>query len=155
MAPPLLKCQKSALLNKSSESDSVPLSQALLQPKSSGDKNAPKPKPSANQIVPQHQKAAFEAAQRLMEAIVFTKTPWPILSGDKHLMVDEAWKLAIEAQDRLRAVAGAPASTPSVCQLPQGPSCKIDTQIQEAVLFVFSLMLLYQIYNIDYAANYT
>jgi len=41
-------------------------------------------------------------------------------------MVNEAWKLAIEAQDRLRALAGAPVGTPSVCQLPGGPSLKID-----------------------------
>jgi len=48
-------------------------------------------------------------------------------------MVDEAWKLAIEAQDRQRALAGAPVGTPSVCELPGGPSLKIDQQTREAV----------------------
>jgi len=47
-------------------------------------------------------------------------------------MVVEAWKLAIEAQDRQRALAGAPVGTPSVCQLPSGPSFKIDPQTREA-----------------------
>jgi hypothetical protein len=90
-----------------------------------------------------------------MEAIVFTKTPWPILSDDKYSMVEEAWKLAIEAQDRQRALAGAPPGTPSVCQLPSGPSLKIDPQTREAVSFGFCLMLFYQIYDIDYGPNYT
>jgi len=84
-----------------------------------------------------------------MEAIVFTKTPWPILSDDKYWMVEEAWKRAIEAQDRQRAFAGAPAGTPSVCQLPGGPSLKIDPQTREAVSLGICLMLPYQIYNID------
>jgi hypothetical protein len=48
-------------------------------------------------------------------------------------MVDKASQLAIEAQDRQRALAGAPVSTPSVCQLPSGPSHKIDPQTREAV----------------------
>jgi len=41
--------------------------------------------------------ATIELAKRFMEAIVFRKTPWPILSDDKHSMVEETWKLAIEA----------------------------------------------------------
>jgi hypothetical protein len=48
-------------------------------------------------------------------------------------MVDEAWQLVIEAQDRQRALAGAPVGAPSVCQLPSGPSFKIDPQTREAV----------------------
>ena len=155
MPPPLLKRQKSALLNKSSESDRAPSALALLQPESSGDQNAPQPKASADQNVPQHQKATFEVAKRFMEAIVFTKTPWPILSYDKYSIVEEAWKLAIEAQDRQRALAGAPAGTPSVCQLPSGPSLKIDPQTREAVSLGFCSMLLHQIYDIDYSPNYT
>jgi hypothetical protein len=118
IAPPLLKRQKS-VINISRESDVV---QALPLPKASGDHN-----------VPQHQKATFEVAKRFMEAIVFTKTPWPIISDEKYSMVDEAWKLAIEAQDRQRALAGAPVGAPSVCQLPGGPSLKIDPQTREAV----------------------
>jgi hypothetical protein len=54
MAAPLFKCQKSALLNISSESDCAPTAQALPQPKSSGDQNALQPKASADQKDPQH-----------------------------------------------------------------------------------------------------
>jgi len=61
-----------------------------------------------------------------IEAIVFTKIPWPILSNNKYSMVEEAWKLAIEALDCQQELAGAPVGTPSVCQLPGGPSLKID-----------------------------
>jgi len=43
-------------------------------------------------------------------------------------MVEAAWKLAIEAQNRQRALAGALEGTPSVCQLPGGLSLKIDPQ---------------------------
>ena len=43
-------------------------------------------------------------------------------------MVEEAWKLAIEAQDRQQALAGAPVGMPSVCQLPGSPFLKIDLQ---------------------------
>jgi len=148
MAPPLLKRQKSSLLNKLSESDRAPSAWALVLPtKSSGDQNIPQPKASSDQNVPQHQKATFELAKRFMEAIVFTKTPWLILSDDKYSMVEEAWKLAIEAQDRQRALAGASEGPPSVCQLPGGPSLKIDPQTREAVSLEFCLMLLYQTYR--------
>jgi hypothetical protein len=82
-----------------------------------------------------------------MEAIEFTKTPSPILSDAKYSMVEEAWKQAIEAQDRQRALAGAPVGTPSLCQLPGGPSLKIDPQRREAVSLEFCLMLLYQTYG--------
>jgi len=68
-----------------------------------------------------------------MEAMIFAKTPWQIISDQKYSLVDEAWKLAIEAQDHQRALAGAPVGTLSVCQLPSGPSLKIDTQTKEAV----------------------
>jgi len=60
--------------------------------------------------------------------MVFTMTPWSILSDDKYSMVEEAWKLLIEAQDCQQALAGAPVGTPSVCQFPGGPSLKIDLQ---------------------------
>jgi hypothetical protein len=68
--------------------------------------------------------ATFEVVKRFMKAIVFTKTPWPILSDDKYTMVEEAWELVIEAQDRQWALVEAPVGTPSVCQLPGGPSLK-------------------------------
>jgi len=130
MAPPLLKRQKSTI-NISRESDIV---QALPIPKGGGDHNMPQQKPGGgDHNVPQHQKATFEVAKLFMEAIVFTKTPWPIISDEKCSMVDEAWQLAIEAQDRQRALAGAPVGAPSVCRLPGGPSLKIDPQTREVV----------------------
>jgi len=128
MAPPLLKRQKSPLLNKLSESDHAPSTQALPLCMSSGDQNVPQPKASADQNVPQHEKATFVLVKRFMDAIVFTMTPWPIISDDKYSMVGEAGKPAIEAQDHRRALAGAPVGMPSVCQLPGGASLKIDPQ---------------------------
>jgi len=73
-----------------------------------------------------HHKASFEVAKWFVEAIVFTMTPWPIISDEKYSMVDEAWQLAIEAQDCQQALAGAPVGAPSVWQLRGGPSLKID-----------------------------
>jgi len=93
--------------------------------------------------------------KRFMEAIVFTQTPWPIISDDNYSMDEEASKLAIEGQDWQQALAGAPADTPLVCQLPSSPSLKINLQTQEAVSFGFGLMLSYQIYDINYTPNYT
>jgi len=131
MAPPLLKRQKSTI-NILRESEIVP-AQVLPLPKAGGDHSVPQPKAGGDHNVPQLQKATFEVAKRFMEAIVFTKTPWPIISNEKCTMVDEAWQLAIEAQDRQRALAGASVGAPSVCQLPGGPSLKIDLQTREAV----------------------
>jgi len=105
MAPPLLNREKSTI-NISCESDII---QALPLPKAGGDHNMPQQKPGGgDHNIPQHQKATFEVATRFMQAIVFTKTLWPIISDEKYSMVDEAWQLAIEAQDRQRALAGAP-----------------------------------------------
>jgi hypothetical protein len=131
IAPPLLKRQKSTI-NILRESDVVP-TQALPLLKTGGDQNVPQPKAGGDHNVPPHQKATFQVAKRFMEAIVFTKTPWPIISDEKYSMVDEAWTLAIEAQDRQCALAGAPVGTPSVYQLPGGPSLKIDPQTRAAV----------------------
>jgi hypothetical protein len=50
-----------------------------------------------------------------MEAIVFTMTPCAIISNEKYSMVDEAWRLAIDAQDHQRALAGAPVGAAYVC----------------------------------------
>jgi hypothetical protein len=82
-----------------------------------------------------------------MEAIVYTIMPWAILSDDKYLIVEEGWKPAIEAQDRQRALAGAPVGTPNVCQLPGGLSLKTDPETGEAFSLEFCLMLLYQTYR--------
>jgi hypothetical protein len=127
--PPLLKRQKS-VINISRESDIV---QALPLPKAGGDENVPQPKAGGDHNVPQHQKATFEVAKRFMEAIVCTKTPWPMISDETYSMVDEAWKLAIATQDRQRALAGAPVGTPSVGQWPGGPSLEINAQTRETV----------------------
>jgi len=62
-------------------------------------------------------------------------------------MVEQAWKQAIEVQDRQQALKGAPVGTPSVCQLPGGPFLKIDPQTREAVALELCLMLLYQTYG--------
>jgi hypothetical protein len=130
MAPPLLKRQKSTI-NILRKSDIV---QVLPLPKAGGDHIMPQRTPSGgDHDIPQYQKATFEVAKRFMEAIVFTKIPWPIISDEKYSMVDEAWQLAIEAQDRQWALAGAPVGAPSVCQLPGGPSHRIDPQTREAV----------------------
>jgi len=88
----------------------------------------------------------FELAKQFIEAIVFTKTPWPIISNEKYLMVDEAWQLAIEAHNRQQPLAGAPVGTLSICQLPSGPSLKIDQQTRVDVsvysVFCFSIGLM-------------
>jgi hypothetical protein len=80
---------------------------------SSGDQNVAQPKASADQNVPQHQKATFEVVKRFMEAIVFTKIHWPISYDDKYSMVEDAWKLTNEAEDLQQALAGAPVGMPS------------------------------------------
>jgi len=130
MAQPLFKSQKSTI-NISCESDIV---QALPLPKAGADQNIPQQKPGgADHNIPQCQKATFEVAKPFMDAIVFTKTPWPIISDENYWMVNVAWKLAIEAEDRQRALAGAPGGAPSICQLPGGPSLKIDPHSREAV----------------------
>jgi hypothetical protein len=96
MALPLIKRQNSSLPNKLSNSDRAPSSRALvLTNKSSGDQNIPQCKASRDQNVPQHQKDTFEVAKQFMVAMVFTKTPGPIVSYDSNSMVAEAWKLLI------------------------------------------------------------
>ena len=62
-------------------------------------------------------------------------------------MVEKASKLVIEAQDWHRELAGAPVDTPSLCQLPGGPSLEIDPQTREAVSLKLCSMLLYQTYR--------
>jgi hypothetical protein len=68
-----------------------------------------------------------------MEAIIFTKTPWPIISDEKYSMVDEAWQLSIDAHNCQQALSGAPVGAPSVYQLPSGLSHKINPQARQAV----------------------
>jgi hypothetical protein len=89
------------------------------------------------------------------EAILFIKCPQPISFNDKCLMVEQPYKLDIEAQDHLRALAGAPVGMPSLCQLPSGPSLKIDLQTHKAVGLGICLMLLNQISDISYTPKHT
>jgi len=51
MAPPPLKREMSAILNKSTKSDRALSAQALPQSKCSGDENAPQPTANADQNV--------------------------------------------------------------------------------------------------------
>jgi hypothetical protein len=99
MAPPMLKCQESICLNKLSQSDCSPSTQVLLLYKSSGDVNVPQPKASTDQNILEYQPATFGKAKRVILAILFTNVPWPILFNDKYSMIEDTWKLAIEAQD--------------------------------------------------------
>jgi len=155
MALLLLKCQKSTFLNKSSESDRAPSAQLLPQPKTTGHKNDQQPKASVEEIVPRQRKATFDVAKRFMEAIVFMKTPWPILPDDKYSMVEAALNFVIDVLDRQQSLAGAPAGTTSLCQLPSSPSHKIDPQTWDAVSLGLCLMLFSWIYDIDSAPNRT
>jgi hypothetical protein len=93
IAPPVLKHLTSTIVI-SHESDVV---QALPLSKASGDKNVPQPKAGTDHNIPQNQMAPFEVAQQFMEAIRFTKTHWPIIVDEINVIIDEAWKLAIES----------------------------------------------------------
>jgi hypothetical protein len=65
--------------------------------------------------------------------------PWPIISSRKYSMIDEDWKLAVEAQNHQQALAGVSVHTPSLCQLPSSPSPIVDPQSRQAVsVIVFS-----------------
>jgi hypothetical protein len=127
--PPFVKGHKS-VINISRKSDVV---QALQLPKGGGDQNVPQPKAGGNHNIPQHQTATVEVANRFMEAVVFTRTPWPFICHENYSMVDEASQLAIEAQDHQLASAGAPVGTPSMSPLPGGPSLESDPQTRKDV----------------------
>jgi hypothetical protein len=93
VAPPLLKCQKSTLLNKFLESDFVPSAQAQVLPnKPCGDENVPQPKASSDQNIPQQQQATFEIAKCFINATIFTNNPQAILSDNQYLLVEAPWK---------------------------------------------------------------
>jgi hypothetical protein len=129
IAPPLFKHQKSAI-NISYESDIV---QTLPLLQANGDQNVNQPKASGDHNVPQHPKATFEIAKWFIEATIFTKTPWPIISDQKYWMVDKPRQLAIEAQDHQQASNSGPVGAPAVGQLPGSPSLKHDLQTRDAV----------------------
>jgi hypothetical protein len=78
MAPPLLKCQKSTLLNNLSQSKHATSGHVLLLSKCSGDNNAPQPYANADQNVLQPQQMTRELAKRFLEALVCMITPWSI-----------------------------------------------------------------------------
>jgi len=131
IAPPLLKRQKSNIIIIH-VSDVLP-AQVLPLPEAGGNQIVSQPKAGGDHNVPRHQKEISMVAKWFIEGIVFSKTPWPIISNDKYSMVSDAWKLAIETQDHQRALAGAPVGTQSVFQLPSGPSLKINPQAREVV----------------------
>jgi len=119
-------------------SEVVP-AQPLPLPTVGGDQIVPQPKASGDHNIHQHQQATFEVAQWFKEAIISTENPWPIISSKKYLVIDEAWKLPVEAQNHQQALAGISVYTPSLCQLPSGPSPIVDPQIQQAgSVIVFS-----------------
>ena len=119
----------------------------MIRNNSSGDQNIPQPKSSSAQNAPQHQKATIDIAKRFIEATGLTKNPWPKFSDDKNSTVEETWILKTVAQDHQQAVEGAPVGTPSLCQLPSGPSLNLDLQMREPVSFEFCLKLLYLTYG--------
>jgi len=113
MAPPLLKRQKS-IISWLHQSYLVP-AQAPPLPIAGEHHNVPQQKASRNQHVPDHQKATLDVLKRFMEAIVFTKTPGPVGSNERYSIVDKAWELAIEAQDRQHTLAGASVDWSCLC----------------------------------------
>jgi len=90
-----------------------------------------------------------------MVAMVFMQTPRPILSDENNSMFEDGWNLPTDTQDCQRALQGAPRGTPSVCQLPGGPTLKINPWTGEAVCFGFCMKLLYQIQDTDCDPKYT
>lgn len=69
-------------------------------------------------------------------------------------MVEEVWKLVIEAYHLQGAFSSAPIGTPSVCQLHRGPCLKVDPHSRDVVCLEFCLMLLCQKYDIDNGLKY-
>jgi hypothetical protein len=138
MAPPLLNKQKSSLLEKSLESSRAPFTMVLGPPNmSSGDLIDPQPKASTNQNIPREHTATFLVVIWFTEAIVFTKYPSAIISDDTYSLVEEAWNLAIEAQDHHQALLRPHVGKLLVFQSPNGQSLKSDLQIQEVVCLKF------------------
>jgi hypothetical protein len=126
IAPPLLKHQKSTIYIFP-KSDIVP-AQVLPLSNASGDQSIPEPMADGEHNRPHHQKATYEGAEQCIEAMVFAKPPWPMISDERYSMVDEAWQLHIAAQYPQWAIACSPAGMPSVPQLPGGPAVKINQQ---------------------------
>jgi hypothetical protein len=71
----------------------------------------------------------------------------PNKSDDKYSMVQDGWKIASKAQDRLRTLTAALDGTPSGCRLPHGTSRKIDQETQESRSLEYCLVLLYHTYG--------
>jgi len=110
------------------------------------------PCPGVNRTI---RNTTFVVVTMFMQAFVFMKTPWPVSSDVQYSMVEEHLKLAIEVQDRQRALAGPPVGTPSVCQLAGGPSLKIDPETRGSLSYEFCLMLLNQSYRYWLRQKYT
>jgi len=56
------------------------------------------------------------------------ETPWTVISDENYCIVEDPLKLAFEAQDCQRVLAGASVGAPSGCQLAGGPFLKLDPQ---------------------------
>jgi len=153
IAPPILKCQKSTLLNKLWESDCGSRTQICPLPRSSGEQNHSRPKAGGDRIVPHYQTATFEIAKCFMEAVLVTMTPLALFSDEKWQMVEEAWKLPINAQNRQQELAGTSVGSPSVSEVPSGPSLSINMRTWEDVSLEFCLMLLLS--DLQYCLCYT
>jgi hypothetical protein len=87
--PPLPKREKSTI-NILPQSDIVP-TQGLPLHQSGGNQIIPQQKGGGDHNVAQHAKATFNVAKWFIEAILFTKTHWQIISNEKYWMVDNAW----------------------------------------------------------------
>jgi len=119
MAPQLLKHQKTTLLNTLCKFDHAPSVQVLPLPKSTGDQHAPHSKACWDQNVAQQQHNSCEVAKIFVQPIVFMKSPWTMLSGQKYSMVIEAGIQDIQARDCQLVLAGVPEGILSVRQLPE------------------------------------
>jgi len=91
----------------------------------------------------------------LMEAVIFRKTPWPVLSDVNYLLIEEAWTIAIHTQDCQWSLAISPVGAQSVCQLHGSQSLNIDLQKWEAVSPAFCVTVLYPTYSIEYTPTHS
>jgi len=139
---PQLKHQKTTLLNKLTRCDYAAPAIVCPLPKCSRDWKIEQCKASGIQFISTYKMATVQIAYRLMKAIVFTKTPWPILSNEKCTMVAEACKLAFEAHNHQCPFPATPVCVPFPCWLPRGLSVNIDLQGHDAVSLQCYLVLL-------------
>jgi len=119
------------------------------------DQNAPPRHASADHNVALYQNVTFMVAKMIMKPIVFTNPHCQAISDNMYFLVEEAWILAIEAEDDERSLADAWVGIPAMCSLPGGLFLLIDLQTLDAVSIGFCLIFLCQIYNVYYAQQLT